>query len=685
MNGAVKPIRTVVVCLAVVWMWTGLALGAEPAPANSTADTPRYLTLNQFDAYLELEAEFEQTRVRTDYGLSRAPLRQRNRAWGFEERIGLQLGGVVLDPSLMTFHGDVAFALTQDRYRERTDTYSWLEDKSGHLFTFDVRADFFAGKPVSGSVYAVRQEDRINRRFQPTLTQRRTEFGTNWVLTHDTFPLEMSYDYRESDRIGNARALDDEHYTERTFHFGGDWIIDEDHKLTYSYEHSRDKREFQGLDQAYETDRDLFRLDHELRFGSDRQHTWRTVMRWQEESGDFARDIFEIGPELTLRHSDNLETRYEYQFNREDYEGLEVDLHRADFQLVHQIYSNLTTTVDVFGLHEKVEDDVSTTQYGGSVDWQYNRKNPYGHFYANLSLAYDTEELYGKAGERIVLDESHTFTDPLPVTLRNRNVVAGSIVVSDTSNRRFFTAGIDYMLLRRQDVTQIVRIPAGRIADGDTILVDYKYQTPRDGQLDTMRVDFGLEQRFDCGLRPYYRFAFRDQDVNYSTGLLRRADRTDHHRFGMDYEYKQFRLGAEYEVYDDTVEPYDAFHANGIWHVLQDGAHTLDATARVSRFWFDGDYDDRNVTLVDLELDHRWRLGAGLATVERVAYRWEDDELDGYVRGWDVTAGLTYEVGELTAELTVEYDRLQLDRSTEDDFGAYLRIRREIPNLLAVR
>jgi len=65
-----------------------------------------------------------------------------------------------------------------------------------------------------------------------------------------------------------------------------------------------------------------------------------------------------------------------------------------------------------------------------------------------------------------------------------------------------------------------------------------------------------------------------------------------------------------------------------------------------------------------------------------VAYRLEDDSIAGDTHGWDVTAGLEYVVGDLTGELTFEYDRLDLPDSEEDDYGVYFRVRRELPDVL---
>ncbi|MCP4589807.1 MAG: hypothetical protein GY842_03605 [bacterium] len=653
---------------------------AEPDPKAE------YFTLDRLDAYLEFEADYDHTKVHQSALRSLERSRtQTNRDYTFEERIGFTLAGTVVDPSFITFDGDISFALTQGRHEERGPYGDSTDTDTGHLLQYDLRANFFSGKKLSGSVYGLRQDDRISRRFQPTLDEVRNGFGTSWDFADEKFPMTLSYDYLETDRTGNWDKRDDEHYTESRFHYGVKWLISDYHWLALDYEHAQTKQEYQGLREAFETTRDLFTLEHELAFGPSRRHLFRTLVHWQEESGDFARDYFEIGPQLTLHHSDQLQTLYKYQFNRERYEGLDVETHRLDFQLVHQVYTNLTTTVDLFGLYEDIEDDLNTEQYGGSVDWQYNRKNAHGHFYANLALAYDTEDLSGDSGFRVVLNETVTFRDPINITLRHRNVVPYTIVLTDLTNHRYYIAGRDYLVLQWGDVTQIARVRGGRITDETAVMIDYQYRTPSNGQIDTIRVDAGLEQRFDNGITPYYRFAYRNQDADASMGFGGYSDRTDHHRLGVKYEQERYTLGAEYEIFDDTIEPYDAFHVDGLLRVLQTPTHSVDTSARLSRFFFEGGIDDREVTVIDVELDHRWQLRENMSTFERVAYRWEDDSLDGITHAWDLAAGLDYVMGELTAELTFEYDRLDLAQSTEDDFGVYLRLRRDFPNLLARR
>lgn len=676
-----------------VWIIGFVAIGATFRPGAAHADAAaataglknHYLSLTQLDAYLEFRSEFSSVEVETNRHRGiRSQRSQSNRNWGAEERLGLKLGGAVFDPSLITFGGDVAFGLTQDRFEEHSNAFDRTDEDQGSLLLYNLRADFFRGSRISGSVYGLRQDDRINRRFQPTLDQTRTGFGTTWVFSDAKFPMELSYDYLETDRTGNTERADDEHFLESTLHYGGEWNIDEHHRIKFAFEHAETKQDYQGSPRSFETTRDLVTVEHELEFGPGAGHSLRTLMHWQEESGDFARDFFRIGPQLTLKHDDQLQTIYKYQANRELYGGFDVETHRADFQLIHQLYTNLTSTVGVFGQTENLDQRMKTDQYGGSVDWAYNRKNSYGQFYANLALAYDTENASDDQGTRIVLDEAQAFRDPLDVTLRNRNVIPQTVIVTDSANRRVYRRGADYLLAQWGTVVRLIRMPSGRIADGDTVLVDYSYRTPADGQLDTIRTDFTVEQRFSNGWTPYYRLSYRNQEDQPSIGFARRADRTDHHRFGVRYDGKTYSAGAEYEIFDDTIEPYDAYHLHALLRLVQRSDHSANLTARFSQFFFEGGIDRRDVIFVDLELDHRWRFSDRWSTLGRLAYRFENDSSDGVTHGVDVSAGLEYVVGDLSGELTFDYDRLALPVSEEDDFGIYLRVRREFPRLFGI-
>ncbi|HRX86833.1 MAG TPA: hypothetical protein P5572_17550, partial [Phycisphaerae bacterium] len=207
--------RYVWVLAAVVAPWFAVTAALADDEPDGDVERPRYFTLDRLDGYLELESQFDQTRVRSRIGQRRSrEWSQTNRNWTIEERLGLNLAGTILDPSIITYQADLSFALTQSHYSERSPTRDISDDDSGNLALYDVRFNLFSGRPLSGSVYAVRRDDRINRRFQPSLNERQTGFGTAWSYVGDDFSMHLTYDYLETDRTGNRDRYDDEHYTD---------------------------------------------------------------------------------------------------------------------------------------------------------------------------------------------------------------------------------------------------------------------------------------------------------------------------------------------------------------------------------------------------------------------------------------------------------------------------------------
>lgn len=659
---------------------------ATELEASEQGGEKPWFGLRRFDGFVEFESQYDQSRVKYDNPRFLGRDREiQNRDWSLQEKLGFDLAGYLVDPTFMNFAGNFVFGLSQDHYDEQDSLLGQQSDSDwGHLLEYDFRINIFEGKKFSGSVYGLRQDDRINRRFQPTLDQTRTGFGTSWTWADETLPMELSYDYLETDRTGNRDREDDEKFQDSNLHYGATWNITDYHRFKLAYDHSSNKQEYQGIRDWFETQRDLFTLEHQVEFGGNHRHELRTLVHWQEESGDLARDLFEIGPQLTLKHSDQFQTMYKYQYLSEEYERLQIDQQRLDWQFVHQLYSNLTTTGNVFGLYEKIADDAETYQYGASVDWQYNRNNPYGQFLSNLALGFDQEHLQGDDGLRAVLNESATFHDPLTVVLRQRNVLRHTIFVTDATNRRLYARNVDFFIIRQGEWTRLVRIPTGRIADGETVLIDYKYRIPTNGRVDSQRVDVGVEQRFNNGITPYYRFAYRNQDVDYSDGFPVEADRTDHHHLGVKYDQERYYLGAELEIFDDTIEPYNAIHFDGRYDLLQGSEHSLQTAARLSRFFFEGGLDKRNVTQIDLELSHRWLINDKLSTNNRAVYRWQDDTVAGLTNGVDLSTGLEYLWGDMTVELSADYDLLDLPDSREDGFGVWLKLRRDFPNLFGI-
>lgn len=674
------------------WLVLGIcasAVGSGSAIAQSSERAveriePGLFHLDKVDAYLEIEAQLEQFRVRSKDGSGRVNARQVNRSSLVQELIGLSFSGDVVHPYFIDFSGSLAVGYTESRFREQTLTFTDSDRASGFLSEFDVRADLFKTKPISGTVFGRRLDDRVGRLFLPSLREVRWSYGTSWSYRHPVFPMELSFEHVDTQRSGNRDKIDDERIIEDRLRLGGDWRISDHQTLSYSYEHGRDRFSYQGSDFSFDTRRDQFVLDYDLEFGRDHQHRFSALLRYQDERGDLARDLFEFRPELEWQHTPDLSTRYSYDFRREELGGLQVDLHRVDFQVRHQFLKNLTTVFDAFGLTERTDDDVETTQGGASIDWQYTRSNPYGQLTAELGLAGDSERTRGDNGLRLVSNESGTFRDPLPLYLTRPNAVPVSVIVTDRTGRIVYAAGTDYTMIQAGDRLALYRVASGRITNGQVVLIDYRHRTPSKGRIDTVRVDFGIRQAFSWGLTPYYRFNYRHQEVDVSRGFAFIADRTDHHRLGFTFTRPMWSLSGEYEIFDDAIEPYDAFHLGGTVVPVRTDRQAIDIRLDFSQYFFDGGFDDRDVSEFNLSARHEYRFNDRWSNTLVSTWRWEDDSVRGTTNGLDIESVLAYRRGNLSIEFSLEYDLLRIAGSREDSVGAWLALRWDFENVVRV-
>ncbi|MGP8199274.1 MAG: beta strand repeat-containing protein [Limisphaerales bacterium] len=76
-----------------------------------------------------------------------------------------------------------------------------------------------------------------------------------------------------------------------------------------------------------------------------------------------------------------------------------------------------------------------------------------------------------------ITNEAQVLSSTNPVTLLNSNVVANTVVVTDTTGATNYTNGVDYLLLStNNNLTALERTAASSIPDGATVLVSYGFE-----------------------------------------------------------------------------------------------------------------------------------------------------------------------------------------------------------------
>lgn len=654
----------------------------QPADAFS-APRRGALSLDELTAELGFESELERRTVRTDsFGLGRPRFDQRNRTYRFEEVLGLTARGSMVNERTLLYDAMVRLGLSQERNKENGPGLDRSTGPDGTILEYDLRLKAFPAGRVSVDAYASQLDDRLPRPFLPSLDRRRERYGAGLTFNDPKLPMSLTYDHTfDSLTSGRRDLVDDEELGEDTLRYEATWQPTDDHSLNIEYEFERRSDRFSGTRTRFDTERNYVAASDAILFGDDRRSRLDTLLRLEDESGDLARDAFEFAPQLRLQHTDSLFTTYRAQFLEEQFDRLNTHTARGDLGLTHQWRDLLTSNVGFYGLRQDADNASDLEEWGSLANFAFRKENDLGALSANLSYLHSrTQTNDGRRGG-VVIDEAVTFRDPLPPQLSQRNVDLLSIVVRDALTPRVFLPGVDYGVISTGDVASLVRIPTGGILDRQTVLVSYTYRTFDNVEAVRDRIDLRLQEDFQNGVTPYYALSFQDERLTKQPFLFLRDRDVNRHRIGFTYRRPRWSVGPEYEFNDDSVDPYQAGHLSGDVMVWQSARQQLSANGRMSHFRFEGldGLDARYTTLVDLGMSHRYVLSRDFETNASALYRFQNDSLFGETQGVDVTASLSYRIGDFTLLVEAEYDMLDLPGSTDNSLGVWLKVRREIP------
>jgi hypothetical protein len=205
-----------------------------------------------------------------------------------------------------------------------------------------------------------------------------------------------------------------------------------------------------------------------------------------------------------------------------------------------------------------------------------------------------------------VFDERHVMVGPQPSTLRQQDVIASSIVVTDEVGSIVYDEGPlgDYIVNQTGGgfETELVRTPLSNIADGQLVLVDYDYELP--GDSDTLLTGVAVYTSL-AFLEDWSVFGrFNSLDSHVLSGDKEDLRFNDYNRYvaGLTYGRRWFAARAEFEENDATIGAFRGFA--GYVSVHTDGTQLWNA--RVT-----ADYDHRNHRDDDGETVDRFTVAGG--------------------------------------------------------------------------
>ena len=165
------------------------------------------------------------------------------------------------------------------------------------------------------------------------------------------------------------------------------------------------------------------------------------------------REDFRFSPNLTWKHSENINSFYRYDFSdtteeTQDTKSQKLTLGMAETSKV------LSTSFDIHG-EENVISGLQNLNYGGLYSLSYRQPLSIGELQLSYSGSYDRND---QNTDLIQVFEEVTLSGTTAVDLANQFIVINSIIVTNLSGTQEFRKDIDYEIIPIGSRVQIRRI-----------------------------------------------------------------------------------------------------------------------------------------------------------------------------------------------------------------------------------
>jgi hypothetical protein len=430
----------------------------------------------------------------------------------WEEELSLSARAYVYHPGFLTI-GMVGGPLLIQR---DTSDEELLAAKNDTLFNFGVRLDWLGLKPYPFSTYFNRSHPSVSSSLSVRFVTQRDEYGLEGLFLPD-LPFDIRYKVAHVDREGSDFGSSiDENIDLAEVRLNAVYR-DRDRLQIFLDQNRRDSASGSaGVPiRRSITDRSNLRLTASNEFGEKRPLTLRqNLQRLVQDAGleDSRTESRIYSASGQQRLTESLNVSLGVNAAETLRVGADDKVRGAQAALTHALNERFTYSVDARRQDiRQTSFDRDMAAVGGKIT--YRQPTSFGSWSFGANVSSERTDQESTADTVRVFDEPLTLVGTEPVALRNEFVVASSVVVSNAAGTQVFTEGIDYRLVIVGSVTSIQRLVDGGIFDGQTVLVDYEYQTSGTAKFDTAIAGASLGADFFGFLSAYARYNTYEVDV----------------------------------------------------------------------------------------------------------------------------------------------------------------------------
>jgi len=594
----------------------------------------------------------------------------------FREILELATSGYFGHPNLVSFDMTGRFGLEQEEIE--SDTFGQRDRTSQSLLEYNLLFDILREAELPLTLYAQQDQVLLTRQFGPSLDSVSSEYGGILHVRSETAPMRVQVFHREQDQ---SSAFDDLDFSlaQNTVAASGQVNFAPAHFMTWDYTFD-DVVESGSLRPTTSFQRHDAYINDSYSFGDIDEHNLRSAVQVLSQSGDFPIDRLRWTEALLLLHSQDLETRYDYTFDRQDVEGSTQTFQLGTARLRHHLFESLISNVEMGGSKLDVsETGFTSEQIFGSLGFEYTKRVPYGQLTATANVGHTLQENSEQGGSLTIVDEVHTFGVSGLIFLERRFIEPASIVITSADGFTIFREGVDYTVMAFDDHVEIRRVLGGDISDGQTVLIDYRVGPEPGGTTNTTRTGGTIRYRIDegalTGVSVYGRFFEQDEDRSTTDFIgIPESDFQDL-VFGAEYELRELLLKSEYQIRTGSFSPFEALRIEAYYTYPLGLGSSLVFTALHHEI--DRTNEDIQTSINTISGVWNQQIDTRLKARLLLLWREEDDSAGVDVTGFEQQLDLTWDYKQTTVYGSLRNAFIESDVTDSTFQTIILGIRRE--------
>ncbi|MCX6886688.1 MAG: hypothetical protein NTX27_16805 [Verrucomicrobia bacterium] len=643
----------------------GAASRSAQAQRIVEVDRPKAFRMQFTEQYLQTDLEFD----RETQQVSDPPTSVIRQRLMVQPVVGLGVGGSVYHPNLLQYKLNTELGADWQETRQdpggSASSLDFLQRYHGSI-------DLLQLKPYTVNLFADKDITYRDYDFFSRVRVESQRCGGRTGYSAGPVPFSVTAQHYDEVIVDDRRPAE---LTEDTITLNAQSMRRSDAARTQlSYNLDRFYRVDDGFSQQRGLNQNLSLIDNEG-FGDDSWITLNSLGNYNsvaETTQPTERLLLQEN--LRLQHSSKLRSFYEYAFDTASAGPSDSISHQGRAGLGYEPTETYSATWDLHGIRSSatgLDSFSDTCRYGTSLDQQYNRPlNAWSSVMLGYNGRIDREERTSSGQMIGIMDESHVLTDGTTTFLNQPGATASSVHVTDKNQTITYIEGLDYRIIQHGSLLQIERITGGKITPGQEVFVDYDAQLQPSARY--YSYDNNLLFRYDLwkGLLGFYgRWSILDY-IGGDDLMLRWLNSKT---VGVDSTWKWLRTGAEYELADSNLAPYERarlfqsiqFQPNQNSNVGlefdQNWTHFQDTGMSQNSYGFILRYQER------LTEHLSWNSEGGV----RIDRGYTNDRDTGVGR-----LGLDYAIGKLAVKFGYEYGRESQPATLSQRHHFYLRIRR---------